>query len=126
MISAESVDVPKCLGDLLEAIIGAVFLDSGLSMQATWNVIYKLMSGEIHEFIADVPKQIVRQLFEFHRGSAEPKFYMHEIINETGEIAVPVRIRCRGETKFFIGIGKNRELAKKAAAKIALKELMKN
>lgn len=118
------MDVPKCLGDLFESIVGAVFLDSGLSLPKTWNVIYELIKSELHEFIADVPKQIVRQLFEFHRGSAEPKFYKHEIIPETGEIAVPVLVKHRGEPKVFVGIGKNRETAKKAAAKIALKQLM--
>lgn len=118
------MDVPKCLGDLFESIVGAVFLDSGLSLSKTWDVIYELMKGELCEFIADVPKQIVRQLFEFHRGSAEPKFYKHEIIEETGEVAVPVSIKYRNESKIFVGIGKNRETAKKAAAKIALKQLM--
>lgn len=118
-----SVDVPKCLGDLFESIVGAVFLDSGLSLKKTWDVIYELIKGELHEFMADVPKQIVRQLFEFHKGSAKPRFSKHQVI-ETGDTAVPVRIECRGEIKVFVGIGKNRELAKKAAAKRALKELM--
>ena len=38
MIQGELVEVPKVLGDLLESILGAVFLDSGHSLSAVWDV----------------------------------------------------------------------------------------
>lgn len=34
----EELDPPKALGDILEALAGAVFLDSGLSLETVWNV----------------------------------------------------------------------------------------
>lgn len=45
--SAESVDIPKSLGDIFESIVGAVYLDSGLSLEKTWTVIYRLMMDEL-------------------------------------------------------------------------------
>ena len=34
----EEVEVPKILGDVFEALIGAVFVDSGHDLAAVWNV----------------------------------------------------------------------------------------
>lgn len=44
---AETLEVPKALGDVFEALIGAVFLDSGKSLPIVWKVIYRLMKKEI-------------------------------------------------------------------------------
>ena len=38
VIQGELVEVPKVLGDLLESILGAVFLDSGHSLSTVWKV----------------------------------------------------------------------------------------
>ena len=38
IIQGELIEVPKVLGDLLESILGAVFLDSGHSLSAVWKV----------------------------------------------------------------------------------------
>lgn len=43
----QDVDIPKALGDIFEAIIGAVFVDSGFSLDAVWKVIYRLMKQEL-------------------------------------------------------------------------------
>lgn len=122
---AKSIEVPKALGDIFESIIGAIFLDTNLSLKKTWDVIYKLMQHEIHKFMRDVPIQITRRLFEFQRGIAEPKFYSTEIIENDENVAVPLKIKTRdGNEKIFIGFGRNRKIAKEAAAKKALIELM--
>ncbi|KAL7035187.1 hypothetical protein ACKWTF_008261 [Chironomus riparius] len=121
----KSIEVPKALGDIFESIVGAVFLDSNLSLNKTWDVIYKLMQHEIHKFMQDVPIQIVRRLFEFQGGKAEPKFYSPKVIDGDENVAVPVKIKTRdGTQKLFIGFGKNKKIAKIAAAKKALSELM--
>lgn len=120
--TAQSIDVPKVIGDILESIIGAVFLDSGMSLDITWKVIYGLLKAEIHEFMVNVPYQIVRQLFEFEKGSADPKFFAAEELND--EIGIPVEFTCRGQRVVCLGVGKNKKLAKKCAAKLALKQLM--
>lgn len=44
---AETVTVPKALGDLFESLAGAVFLDSGNSLETVWRVYYRLMKQEI-------------------------------------------------------------------------------
>ena len=122
---AKSIEVPKALGDIFESIIGAIYLDTNLSLKKTWNVIYKLMQHEIHKFMNDVPIQITRRLFEFQGGIAEPRFYSTEIIEDDDNVAVPLRIKTRdGTEKIFIGFGRNRKIAKEAAAKKALTELM--
>lgn len=120
--SAESVDIPKAIGDIFESIIGAVFLDSGLNLNKTWEVIYGLLKNEIQLFMCEVPLQIVRQLFEFEKGKSEPKFYKKEILDD-GMIGVPLEFKCKGEKKLVFGVGRNRDLAKKCAAKLALKAL---
>jgi dsRNA-specific ribonuclease len=123
---AKSIEVPKALGDIFESIVGAIFLDTNLSLKKTWDVIYNLMQHEIHKFMNDVPIQIIRRLFEFQRGIADPKFYKTEIIENDDNVAVPLKIKTRdGKEKFFIGFGRNRKIAKEAAAKKALTELMK-
>ncbi len=43
----EEVEVPKALGDIFESVAGAIFLDSGLSLDVVWNVFYKMLKPEI-------------------------------------------------------------------------------
>lgn len=44
---AEDVEVPKALGDVFESIAGAIFLDSGMSLDTVWKVYYRMMKKEI-------------------------------------------------------------------------------
>ena len=46
----DCVEVPKALGDVFEALAGAVFIDSGLSFDKTWKVFRRLMEEEIRQF----------------------------------------------------------------------------
>ena len=43
----EDIEVPKVLGDIFESVAGAIFLDSGMSLDAVWKVFYPLMTKEI-------------------------------------------------------------------------------
>lgn len=45
----EDVEVPKSLGDVFESIAGAIYLDSGCSLNAVWKVYYRLMKNQIGE-----------------------------------------------------------------------------
>ena len=36
----DELDPPKALGDVLESLAGAVFLDSGLSLETVWAIFY--------------------------------------------------------------------------------------
>lgn len=46
-VMAEDIDVPKALGDIFESLAGAVFIDSGMSLDTVWKVFYRLMKNEI-------------------------------------------------------------------------------
>jgi dsRNA-specific ribonuclease len=48
---AEAVEVPKVLGDIFESLVGAVFLDSDMSLDAVWRVFYPLIREEIGKTI---------------------------------------------------------------------------
>lgn len=43
----EDIEVPKSLGDVFESVAGAVYLDSGCSLDAVWKVYYALMKDQI-------------------------------------------------------------------------------
>lgn len=46
-LAAESVDVPKALGDLFESLIAAIYIDCNRDLNFVWNICYKLMEKEI-------------------------------------------------------------------------------
>ncbi|XP_055855641.1 endoribonuclease Dicer [Episyrphus balteatus] len=119
---AQNIDVPKTLGDVLEALIGAVFLDSGNDLRCTWNVISELMDIELTEFIAEVPLDPVRQLYEYK--GAKPEFQKE--CAEYDVVMMKCQFYCRDLVKTVIGCGCNKEMAKKAAAKMALQILHSN
>lgn len=115
-VLGDFVDVPKTLGDIFEALIGAVFLDSGNSMLQTWSVIYRLMHREIDAFMVKAPLQVVRQLYEF--PDAKPVFDAPYQDNDI--VMINVRFTCRNELMQAQGFGANKEDAKRAAAKLAI------
>ena len=46
---AEETECPKVLGDVFESVAGAIYLDSGMSLDAVWKVYYTMMKSEIGE-----------------------------------------------------------------------------
>ena len=40
---AEDIEVPKALGDIFESVAGAIYLDSGHSLDAVWRVYFRMM-----------------------------------------------------------------------------------
>lgn len=41
------LDPPKVLGDLLESLMGAIFIDSGMDLEAVWRVFIKVFRDKI-------------------------------------------------------------------------------
>ena len=117
---AKNVDVPKALGDIVEALIAAVYLDCR-DLNTTWNVIYNLMKIEINEFSHKVPIDPVRQLGEIKQ--AHPKYSKPVIDNN--EVMVECVFNCLDKSYTTNGFGSNANQAKKAAAKQALQILDK-
>lgn len=45
----DEVEPPKVLGDLLESLAGAIFMDSGMDLQAVWHSLGALFEEKIGE-----------------------------------------------------------------------------
>ncbi|XP_046751680.1 endoribonuclease Dicer isoform X2 [Diprion similis] len=119
---AEFVSVPKVLGDIFEALAGAIYLDSGKSLTKVWEIFYAFMHHEIDIFSKNVPKQPVRMLYETQ--GAHPKFFPATLLDNKDTIMVPLEVTlCGNKKKMIYGFGSNTKEAKCAAAKQALKEL---
>ncbi len=43
----ENGEIPKVLGDIVESVAGAIYLDSGLSLDIVWGVYYPIMKDQI-------------------------------------------------------------------------------
>lgn len=117
--AAEDIEVPKALGDVFESVAGAIFLDSGGSLDAVWTVYYSMMKNEIEQFSGVVPKSPIRELLETEPETA--KFGKPERLVD-GKVRVSVEIFGKGS---FSGVGRNYRIAKSTAAKRALRHLKK-
>lgn len=115
---AEYTEVPKTLGDVFEAIVGGVYLDSGNNLLAAWKVIYQLMNREIHKFMNNVPYNIVRQLYEMQ--GVNPVFDEPTLIADDENVLINLNFTLNGVETQVHGFGSNKENAKKAAAKTAM------
>ncbi|XP_003706496.2 endoribonuclease Dcr-1 isoform X1 [Megachile rotundata] len=115
---AEDVEVPKALGDVFESLAGAIYLDSGMSLDAVWSVYYVIMKNEIEQFSTNVPKSPIRELLELEPETA--KFGKPEKLADGHRVRVTVDVFGKGS---FKGIGRNYRIAKCTAAKCALKKL---
>ncbi|XP_053994558.1 endoribonuclease Dcr-1 isoform X1 [Hylaeus volcanicus] len=115
---AEDVEVPKALGDVFESLAGAIYLDSGMSLDAVWGVYYAIMKTEIEQFSTNVPKSPIRELLELEPETA--KFGKPEKLADGRRVRVTVDVFSKGS---FKGIGRNYRIAKCTAAKCALKKL---
>ncbi|XP_011149855.1 endoribonuclease Dcr-1 [Harpegnathos saltator] len=115
---AEDVEVPKALGDVFESLAGAIYLDSGMSLDAVWSVYYTIMKSEIEQFSTNVPKSPIRELLELEPETA--KFGKPEKLADGRRVRVTVDVFGKGS---FKGIGRNYRIAKCTAAKCALKKL---
>ena len=45
----EDISPPKVLGDILESLAGAIFIDSGFSLESVWKVFQPLFDRKIGE-----------------------------------------------------------------------------
>ena len=43
----EDIEIPKALGDIFESVAGAIYLDSGMSLDVVWRVYYRMMKPQI-------------------------------------------------------------------------------
>lgn len=112
------------LADCVEAILGAIYLDSGFDdARAT---IYKLYGEQLAQLDPDVQiKDSKTQLQEYLQSRKNP-LPEYEVINISGkDHAQTFDVECRLETLGFTtnGRGRSRRIAEQKAAKAALEQL---
>lgn len=44
--------MPKALGDIFESVAGAIYLDSGMSLDTVWKVFYRIMKHQIGNILS--------------------------------------------------------------------------
>ena len=118
---AEDVEVPKALGDIFESVAGAIFIDSGLSLDAVWRVYYRMMKDSIDMYSNNVPKSPIREILELEPETAQ--------FGKPEKLADGRRVRCTLEIigkGVFKGIGRSYRIAKCTAAKCALRAIKTN
>ena len=64
MPEIELVEIPKALGDMVEAILGAVYLDSKCDLKQTWSVVKKMYGQTLSDILEKPQKSFVAQLYE--------------------------------------------------------------
>ena len=58
--------VPKALADVLEALVGAVFVDSGLDLKKTWEIFEPLLRPAIAFYSSNIPLNSVAKIHEHY------------------------------------------------------------
>ncbi|GIY26931.1 endoribonuclease Dicer [Caerostris extrusa] len=116
----EEVDVPKALGDVFESVAGAIYLDSGMSLDAVWKIYYPMISPAMKHLSEHVPISPVRELYESMKQSKDKNIWGSCKRKDKTYIEV---VLPDGRT--FQGVGPNKKVAKRSAAKRALAELKK-
>ena len=84
----ELVEVPKVLGDVFEAIVGAVFVDCGHDLATVWRV-YTGLCPALDQVVADPPLHMKKQLVERFPGLVT--FGPAEVDEARGNVVVQVR-----------------------------------
>ncbi|XP_026808824.1 endoribonuclease Dicer-like isoform X3 [Rhopalosiphum maidis] len=124
--AAESVDVPKVLGDLFESLIAAIYLDCGRDLNFVWTICYRFLENEIKEFCTNVPKNPIRIL---HETKLQPNFSKPDVsaeaMNKGLGTMMKLEIMLNNKIIAIYGFGQNKKEAKVAAAKMALKNMKK-
>ncbi|XP_053212682.1 endoribonuclease Dicer-like [Panonychus citri] len=116
----EDIEVPKALGDVFESVAGAIYLDSGFSLDTVWRVYYNMMKPEMEYFSKNPPKSPIRELLEMKPQKVSFSKPEDITIHGIAKVRMSVEVFNLGK---FVGIGRNRRLAKYTAAKRALRDL---
>ncbi|CAJ1973600.1 unnamed protein product [Sphenostylis stenocarpa] len=121
--SLPSIRAPKALGDLVESIVGAMLIDTKLSLGDVWDVFYPLLSPIVTPEKLELPP--FRELNEL----CDSLGYFVKV-NENGEkkgsmVHVMVSVQLPNELLVREGKGANKKTAKGEASFHLLKDLEK-
>ena len=105
--SEEGYHAPKILGDIFEAITGAIFLDCGMNLVKVWEVIHPLMADIIEEYMETIP---IHPVSMFKEKYPKGEWTFQDVEGET-ECTVSL-----GNGVTVVGMGKNKKMAKATAS----------
>ncbi|KAG8181475.1 hypothetical protein JTE90_016563 [Oedothorax gibbosus] len=108
----EEIVVPKALGDIFESVAGAIYLDSGMSLDKVWEVCFPMIRPAFEHLCKHVPISPVRELY------AKVKPLFSEAFTKDDQKTY-IEVTLEDNTKVQ-GVGPNKKIAKKSAAKRAL------
>ncbi|MQL91413.1 hypothetical protein Taro_024009 [Colocasia esculenta] len=111
--------LPKVLGDVIESIAGAIFLDSGFNKEAVWKSIRPLLEPLVTP--ETVEYHPVRELEELCSRKSYPKKFSK--VCEDGIASITVEVEAGGETITMTRTAVNKKTAKKLAARAVLDAL---
>ena len=120
---------PSVMEDLFESIIGAIYIDSDMNMDAVIKSVSRMLS------VKDYMQSIMQPPIQSHKNAlqewcADKKRRLPPPVYKTISESGPEHKKCYeqgcfiGERLYATGIGKNRKLAEASAAEKALKVLM--
>ena len=120
-------ECPKVLGDIFEAVAGAIFVDSGYSLDKVWSVYSILMQPELLHFESNVPRSPVSMVYE---SCADIKVLRdcksgskYSIVEDNGLKKVCFSIQVEGQ--IFEGYATKKSFAKQSAFLKALHYLQR-
>ncbi|XP_019162920.1 PREDICTED: ribonuclease 3-like protein 3 [Ipomoea nil] len=95
--SAGLIDPPKALADIVESLLGAVYIDSGCSTDTTWPIVKSLLQPMITP--TNLEQHPVSKFYEICQKRGW-KVETVDVWEETGEIHVYVNGEFAGKSKF--------------------------
>jgi dsRNA-specific ribonuclease len=102
----DALAAPKVLGDMVEALVGAVFLDAGQDLEATWAVVARLLQPMPHP--DTVPIHPVSVLMERCQQAGVSLAYEREPSAQPGCVSVSAVVdgravgRCAAALDFYL------------------------
>lgn len=107
--------IVKLMGDLFESVAGAIYLDSGCSLDTVWKIYYPMMQPSIQQEIYQPTKNPVALLYETYPGKDRIKFERVEIKQGSETSVVAWNLTISGFNKPFEGCGLTKHQAKMRA-----------
>ena len=119
----EYIEVPKVLGDILESLMGAIYLDSGFNLECVWQAFQNLFP-DMDMFLKQKPVGPVKTLYEQFPDN-KISFIKEERKNNRSVMYVEIKMPGKSRPFRCGGIGNNTKSAKYAACTCAIRELKK-
>lgn len=117
---SEDIEVPKVLGDIYESVAGAIYLDSGMNLDAVWGVYRPMLQKYIDKYSINPPRSPIRELLEL-----EPETAKFSAPEKRADGKYRVTVHIANNKGRFAGAGRNHKAAKASAARAALNWLKK-